>query len=510
MTNNRENTAKNSFRKLPEIRLFKAAASDGSASPLRRSLDLILASLAIGFVNIQFGNILDLLLPLLGFAFGLLGWYRLRRENSGFCLGWILMLVRTGLFFLDTFRSFTLWGLNDLMSDTLIRIVLIGFVLLHAAQLYALQKGISLLQKKAGIKEDTLIITALIIWDIVLAFIAQSGVGGLVAIGMLLIVAVLLYQIWKLIRSLDEADCSIGPAPAGLSPTVLMGLFLGALLVGCLLSFVCFGRYAMKWTKHEAVYSPSSAAEIGAPTVPSDNDVIAGRLLALGFPEEILADLSEKDLKRCNGALKVYTRDCEQFGTVMDGLKVRSAAVVLSEEPRIWRIFYHFSLPDQKNYRGTDALVIRPTALYSYVPEITGEPEGLILREKSGKTYAAPITKIKKELCEQQTVIPFGEAWSGEAWFASFSLPRRFQNARGYVTLEVRDIYKDVDFSFGASAEDLIRSRWSNGLLYIHQISPWQYPVLSAKNYGMQNTGYSVGGIFLQIGLESWFFPGED
>ena len=125
----------------------------GSASPLRRSLDLILASLAIGFVNIQFGNILDLLLPLLGFAFGLLGWYRLRRENSGFCLGWILMLVRTGLFFLDTFRSFTLWGLNDLMSDTLIRIVLIGFVLLHAAQLYALQKGVALLQKEAGMKD---------------------------------------------------------------------------------------------------------------------------------------------------------------------------------------------------------------------------------------------------------------------------------------------------------------------------------------------------------------------
>ena len=88
--------------------------------------------------------------------------------------------------------------------------------------------------------------------------------------------------------------------------------------------------------------------------------------------------------------------------------------------------------------------------------------------------------------------------------------PMRNECCGGYVTLEVRDIYKDVDFSFGASAEDLIRSRWSNGLLYIHQVSPWQYPVLSAKNYGMQNTGYSVGGTFLQIGLESWFFPKED
>ena len=78
------------------------------------------------------------------------------------------------------------------------------------------------------------------------------------------------------------------------------------------------------------------------------------------------------------------------------------------------------------------------------------------------------------------------------------------------MTLEVRNIYPDVDFSLGTSTESLIRSRWSNGLLYLHQIRALQYPVLSAKNYAMQNTGASVRGPFLHLGLESWFFPGKD
>ena len=110
------------------IALFTGRGSKGPDTPeerrklWRRSMNFILVSLALGFINLRFNNLLDLLLPSAGFAFGLLGWYPLRRENRGFRLGWILILVRTGLFFLDTFRSFTLLGLNDLLSEPLIRV----------------------------------------------------------------------------------------------------------------------------------------------------------------------------------------------------------------------------------------------------------------------------------------------------------------------------------------------------------------------------------------------------
>ena len=482
----------------------------GESNPWSRSVNNILAGLALGLIDLPFDNILDLLLPLLGFAFGLLGWHRLRRENKGFRLGWILMLVRTGLFFVDSFRSFTIWGLNDFLPAAAIRIVQIAFVLLHALQLFTLKMGIEQFQKKAGRKEDTLIITVMILWDVLLAFLSGWDAGGFLVIALFLVVAVLFYQLYKLAHSLDDIGRDIAPAGPGLTPAALICLYLGTLLCGCLLCFIIFSRYPMKWEKHEAVYAPSSAMEIGVPKAPSDSEVTALQLLELGFPEEVLTDLSEEDLSKCKGALKVYVQNCETYAADDFGLKVRSVAVVLSEEPRLWRIFYHFSLPEGKAYRGTDALEIRPAALYSYVPEITGEPEGRILLEKNDRTMAAPITQIRREFCGEESADASSGLWSGEAWFASFSLPRRFRNARGYVTLEVQNIYEGVDFTMGDSAEELIRSRWSDGLLYVHQSRALQYPVLSAKNYAMQNTGYSDSGAFLHISLTSWFFPNKD
>ncbi len=499
---------KDSVLALFTVRSDGSDSAEGRRKLWRRSMNFILISLALGFINFRFNNLLDLLLPSAGFAFGLLGWYPLRRENRGFRLGWILILVRTGLFFLDTFRSFTLLGLNDLLSDPLIRVAGIVFILLHALQLYALKTGIGLIQKKAGRQEDTWVITVMILWDVVLA-VLSGWAGGLLVIALFAVLAALLYQLYRLIRSLDGIGDTVRPAP-GLTPAAVTGIFLCTLLLGCILSFLCFSRYPMKWKKHEAAVNFASAPGIGAPTVPSQTEVIARQLKDLGFPEELLTDLSEEDLRKCDGALDVYTNDGSFRASDTFELQVRSVAVVLSEEPRVWRIFYCFSLPDQKNYRGTDALEIRPSALYSFVPEITQAPEGRLLREKNGKTLAAPITRIRKEFCGTQSDTAPSDAWSGEAWFASFSLPRRYQNARGYVTLEVRSIYPDVDFSLGNSTESLIRSRWSNGLLYLHQVRALQYPVLSAKNYAMQHTSASVRGPFLHVGLESWFFPGTD
>lgn len=490
---------------LPEI---ADPATGERVNPWRQSMNYILAHLALGFINLRFGNLIDLLFPLLSTAFGLLGWYRLRRENKGFRLGWIVMLARAAGFFLDTFRSFTIVGLKDIFPGSLYNIMQFLFILLFLLQLFALKQGIGLLQKKAGRQEDTLIITVLIVWCVVLAFLALSGGGGgLVAIIMMLIVAVLLYQIWKLAHSLDEIGYAIVPAPSRITPAAMMELYLGVLFAGSILCFIFFNRYPMKWEKYEAAYTPSPAVEIGVPKVPSETEVLASQLIALGFPEEVLTDLSEEDLSRCKGALKIYTQDsdCSEYG--VSGLRMRSVAVVLSEEPRLWRIFYHFSLRDEKNYWGTDALEIRPTALFSYIPEITQEPEGIILMEKDGRTLSAP-ARMQKESYAQESVL-FGSSWSGEAWFASFSLPRSFHNARGYVTLEVKNIYEAVDFSWGYNALTLIQSRWSGGLLYTHQTSPWQYPVRSAKNAAMQSGISAAQGAFVHITIPSWFFPEE-
>ena len=502
------------FDKERLLALFTGSSSDradsaaGREALCRRSMRFILAELALGLINFRFGNLLDLLIPLFGFAFGLLGWYRLRGENEGFRFGWILLLVRAGIFFLEAFLSFTRWGLNDFLSDSLIRVAGIVFFLLHALQLLALRSGLGRLQQKAGRQEDTWIVAVLVLWDVVLA-VLSGWEGGILTLVLYLAAAVLLYRLYRLMRSLDEIGRSVAQAPAGPAPAAVIALYLACLFLGCLICLICFSRYPMKWTEHEAPVNFASSPGIGAPTVPTQTEVIARQLKNLGFPEELLADLTEEDLNKCAGALKVCMKDSVARAGDAFSLRLRSVAVILSEEPRVWRIFYHFSLPDQKNYRGTDALEIRPAALFSFVPEISQEPEGRILREKNGKTLVAPIPQIRREFCGTQSDAAT-DAWSGEAWFASFSLPHKYQNARGYVTLEVRNIYEGVDFALGEGAKQLIRSRWSGGLLYVHRTRSLQYPVLSAKNYAMQHTALAESGPFLHLAPESWFFPGTD
>ena len=59
-----------------------------AVNPWRQSMTYILISLALGFFNLNF-LYLNIILPVVSFAFGLLGWYRLRGENRGFRRGWI-------------------------------------------------------------------------------------------------------------------------------------------------------------------------------------------------------------------------------------------------------------------------------------------------------------------------------------------------------------------------------------------------------------------------------------
>ena len=97
-------------------------------------------------------------------------------------------------------------------------------------------------------------------------------------------------------------------------------------------------------------------------------------------------------------------------------------------------------------------------------------------------------------------------AFSGEAYFASFSLPNGYQNARGYVTLTAKDPYGGIDFSWGEQADALITQRYSAGLFYIHQKSPWHYPVQSAESFRKSSSSLFSDSAFTTIHLPgSWF-----
>ena len=474
-------------------------------TPWANAILLILLSLAFNLIAIDIFPF-NLILPTASFSCGLLGWNSLRGANQAFRKGWILMLVRSAWYMLTVFMNMTIWDLSELLGADVQFILSIVSVLLLLAQLVCLRDGIAAVQQEAGAEEDTKAVSVLILEYVILAllaFFAQDAAGALGLIMIIVIIAGLI-SVGRLSHALDEAGYVITPAPISLSRKALLGIFLGTLALGSLLCFLFFSRYPMKWEKREASRSEEAAQ-------------ISEDLLSLGFPEKALADLSEEDIIACKGALSVMTFDSYYSTLRLDGMHRIAAAVVLSEKPRIWKVFYHTSLPDQEHYWGTEAMEIRPYDALG-VFAFADEPRGYVLTGSGDDEQIMQISSVKTIHYDQRHILNgMGASWfSGNSCFFSFSLPNGYHDARICVSLTVHDAYHGIDFSWGDKAEWELTEKHLGGTFYIHQNSPWQYPVKSARSYQMTGglnkpfeTCY-LGGYFFPEELRSFPQPKED
>ena len=489
-----------SFDEFLSAHLPEEASSEISShvTPWTEAFLLILLSIGIGLINFPDRPLVGIIQGAASGALGLLGWNRLRGENKSFRHGWILELVRAGWYLADALLKSTLWSdaLNRLLSADILFILGLVSALLFLSQLVCLRDGIAAVQKKAGAKEDTSAVSFLIGAYVAVFILALLNAGGLFSIIMIVVIIAGLVNVYRLSHTLDEAGYAVTPSPVKITKEALLGTFFGILVLGSLIGVLFFSRYPMKWT------APASYGRAETLAVRED-------LLALGFPETVLDDLTEEDILACDGALSIMRQESFYHDGTLDGLKLESIAVVLSEKPRVWKVFYHFTLPDEKGYYGTDALELRPMQLFGWT-DFTEEPHGRILIGQKGETQTAVIPSVTHGYYSQQGVTfgTFSTGFSGEAYFASFSLPNKYQNARGYVTLSVNDPYPGIDFAWGENAKELIWSRYFSGLYYIHHINGFHYPVQSAEAFRKSSSYMSRGAEFAVVVLEmSWFFP---
>lgn len=489
-----------SFDEFLSAHLPEEASSEISShvTPWTEAFLLILLSIGIGLINFPDRPLVGIIQGAASGALGLLGWNRLRGENKSFRHGWILELVRAGWYLADALLKSTLWSdaLNRLLSADILFILGLVSALLFLSQLVCLRDGIAAVQKKAGAKEDTSAVSFLIGAYVAVFILALLNAGGLFSIIMIVVIIAGLVNVYRLSHTLDEAGYAVTPSPVKITAEALLGTFFGILVLGSLIGVLFFSRYPMKWT------APASYGRAETLAVRED-------LLALGFPETVLDDLTEEDILACDGALSIMRQESFYHDGTLDGLKLESIAVVLSEKPRVWKVFYHFTLPDEKGYFGTDALELRPMQLFGWT-DFTEEPHGRILIGQKGETQTAVIPSVTRGYYNQQGVTfgTFSTGFSGDAYFASFSLPNKYENARGYVTLSVNDPYPAIDFAWGENAKELIWSRYSTGLYYIHQVNGFHYPVQSAEAFRKSSSYMSRGAEFAVVVLEmSWFFP---
>jgi hypothetical protein len=313
----------------------------------------------------------------------------------------------------------------------------------------------------------------------ILGIINFSGyiLPWLIIIGFILITV----NLNKISKEIDTVGYSIENAPVKISDKVLTAIFIIVLITGMALGYTLGDSYQMNWK----VKDTNEHSEV---------QEIKNHLVSLGFPENILEDLSDADILLCKGAAKVLVetrqlpfnkgrveRTVKKYSgrtgiyskTVYDvkEMTVTGIGVCLTEEPEgdgDWQLIHHFCWDINPGFYGTECIQIFPayrnehTRSYSYV----SEPTGRLLYTKDGVDYVSPYHSLGSEQYTSDNII-FGQRTNTDI-FATFSLPDVGERQRGYVTYAVED----------NSEYSSIIDSW---ITYNHQESFLQYPAKTAK-----------------------------
>lgn len=259
--------------------------------------------------------------------------------------------------------------------------------------------------------------------------------------------------------------------PRSRLPDRWLALGLAAVLgLGCLCGYRFGSRYPMDW-------QPRDAAET------QETEAIRDHLLSLGFPEDVLRDLSAEDLAACGGAMQVIVDTIDlpmnpgrevvthygnslNYRTVYDvkELHVTGVGVEVPGERDTWILFHHFRWQVDPACRGTEALQLWLAGREDRGGwDMAGPITGRLLCDRDGQTFTAPYAYLG---CPS-------EARSYEA-YAAFSLPQEGEDCRGYLCYPV-------------TAREGV-SGFGSILHYTHQTSWRQYPARTAMAERMRNS----------------------
>ena len=452
-------------------------------TPWRRAMNRILFGMALCAITLNF-LCLNYILPAIGTVLLLLGFRALRRENRWLGGCFAVTVIRAVYFFATLVLNTTILQSAVFTPAVTTALTAVNAVLLLALY-FCFWRGLLAVQKKAGLPAQTGGALALIVWHTLVCILAAVHyTGWIVPIAMLVGYGCILRSLCRLSGALDEAGYAIAPGPVRVTDRCLVLVIAAVLGIGCTLGYLFGGSYRMDWQPVDASTQTQTAA-------------IRQRLLDLGFPEEVLNDLTPEDIAACDGALRVvtktedypvndgrnvlweaYNEKNERYyvqDTVFDvkELRLTGVAVQLPGERETWMVFHHFLWTTNPGFYGTEAIQIRPA--YRSIPEgwsAAGDVTGRVLYDRDGQTFTASYHTLGRQTYTADSVF-FGQRTNSDL-FAAFSMPRHTENARGYVA-----------YSAAGARDGYILS---SGVYYTHQQSWLQYPVVTAMEKRLTTT----------------------
>ena len=256
-------------------------------SPWRSAMSCIVWGIALKTLTLQI-LYLDDILPTLGCILLVLGFRTLRQENEALRWAYGLSIAAAVMrsvcavlqaLPVDVGRTF---GYAD------------GALMLGL--LIALWRGMIGVSRAAGAEKPSAPAAgALAVFYAVLIPLALIGLEGwLLVLPVLAVYLVILRNLVKLFRSLENTGYAIHAAPVHLPTAAVLWGYLGLTLAAVVLAMLLGQRYPMNWQPRDD--APQDAA-------------IRAELLALGMPRRVLDDLTAEEVAAMFGARAVFVNE---------------------------------------------------------------------------------------------------------------------------------------------------------------------------------------------------------
>lgn len=449
--------------------------------PGKKALNRILVGYFLSTFTIN-GLGLNLILPVIGQILMLLGFRALQHENRWFSACYVFAVLQAFLRFGKLILDTTIFDLpfeDPQSAANAFYIALALQVLLTVVSLLCFWRGLRTVQKACGIRSKAIGVLALLAWNLLLCavFVAQARgqfIGGYTLLFLLVSLIIILWMIARQAKALDATGYVLQPAPLRLSDRTLTLIILGILAIGCTCGHLFFSSYDMDW---QTVDSTESAA----------TSETKSQLAALGFPEDILDDLTPEDLARCHGAEQVVVdaRTLNSENPTFDNgdydIRLTNVIVLVpGDTPRVI-LFNHFSWLSTPKFYGTAALNILPTyEVSAELWRLEDGPTGRILYDDGDDSFVADYHSI-----EMRTVTSnlFRNVAPSPSLYVSFIFPNQGTRQRGYITYTIAP---------RALLPEGYRQAGYSQMTYMHQKKRFLYPAETADSSSI----FSINGPF--------------
>lgn len=442
-------------------------------TPWRKATGRVIWGLALCGVTVNVFA-LDYILPVVGTILSLLGFRALRSENKNFKACYVISVMHSAAFLISVVLNATVYRSTQ-FGEILTTAITVFNVIVSLILLVCLKYAFIAVKEKAGLEGGVGGATALIIWNMIALALGLINYQGIIIPIITFIAYIFIIRsLFTLSKELDEAGYAINAAPVKVSDKAFTAVICSVLAACIVCGYVFFNAYPMKWEESQA----NKTVQITE---------IKENLLELGFPGDILKDISDEDILECEGATYVYFSEDDYFvGDDLYGyvnkdnnFRVTGIGVKLPGEKENWKIFHHFRWMEKTWFYGTESLEIWPSYGYKTDWFPTSDISGRVLYDNEGKTYTAPYYFLGNKTYTYDSVF-WGESTSSDD-FASFSLPRNGENQRGYISYSIE---QTNDYPYVLT--------WIN---YTHQWHPLQYPVMTAMEKRMSGS-FNMDGAF--------------